>query len=100
MKEYTQPKIVFEELILFEKIADTCWGYQQATFDDPLTPGINIQTLIFSGNGCGNNKKNSVIDWLRVTLGSNYDTYMTTYKNNSNNLANTKAVGFNGNYLS
>ncbi len=101
MKEYIQPKIEFEELILFEKIAETCWGYQQATFDDPLTPGIDIKTLPFTGgNGCGNDQANAVIEWLRVILGSTFDLYMTKYSNNSSNLANTKAAGFNGNYLS
>lgn len=100
MKVYQAPKMKLERLTLFEKIAETCWGYKRAFFDNPYD-GVNIVfTKEFSGNsGCGNNSEdNDVLKWLKATVFGNsqeiYDKYMNEYGNNSNNLANTKAGRF------
>ena len=31
--EYESPKFEFEEMVLTEKVADTCWGYAYAWYD-------------------------------------------------------------------
>ena len=68
-KHYTSPEFRFQELFLFEGVADVCWGYHHASLhifydadhDDTYDQG---ETILFehdfqpseggSGNGCAN----------------------------------------------
>lgn len=68
-REYASPEFRFQELFLFEGVADVCWGYHQAAMtifydadhDDTYDSG---ETILFQhtftpdegghGNGCAN----------------------------------------------
>lgn len=96
MKVYQAPKMKLERLSLFEKIAETCWGYKKAFFDNPYDGVTNLVWIEFTNNpGCGDSSgQNDVLNWLKGILGNDYDKYRQEYPNNSNNLANTKAHNF------
>lgn len=101
MKQYEAPKLSFEELVFFEKIAETCWGSKTVTFDypyeeknDPLTPDPIPEPLIL-GSGCGN-QSSSVLSWLQQNLTqAEYDYWLSMNSNQSSNLANTRMSGIN-----
>lgn len=53
MREYESPKFDFQELKLFERVADTCWGTASIWLDtngDSIISNIDIQ--LATGGGC------------------------------------------------
>lgn len=105
MKCYESPKIKFEELKLFEKIADKCWGYKYAIFEDPYDSddNIDISYTMNQGSGCGDGKScdfyTKIMNYLEskpATKGSytsRYVQWVDQYHVKSNNLANVHAEG-------
>lgn len=56
MREYESPKFDFQELKLFERVADTCWGTASIWLDtngDNIISNIDIQ--LATGGGCKGN---------------------------------------------
>lgn len=52
-REYESPKFDFEELKLFERVADKCWGTAQIWLDtngDGIISGVDIN--LATGGGC------------------------------------------------
>ena len=101
MTKYESPSIRFENLTLFERIAEICWGSKTVTFDypyddehnDPITPDP-IPTPLSLGSGCGN-QSNSVLTWLQGNLTpAEYSYWESLNLNSSSNLANTQVKGF------
>ena len=57
MREYESPKFDFQELKLFERVADTCWGTASIWLDtngDSIISNIDIQ--LATGGGCKGNE--------------------------------------------
>ncbi len=57
MKEYESPRFDFEELKLFERVADECWGTASIWLDtnnDSIITGADIQ--LTTGGGCKGNE--------------------------------------------
>lgn len=57
MREYESPKFDFQELKLFERIADECWGTASIWLDtngDSIISNIDIQ--LATGGGCKGNE--------------------------------------------
>lgn len=57
MREYESPKFDFQELKLFERIADVCWGTASIWLDtnnDSIISNIDIQ--LDTGGGCKGNE--------------------------------------------
>ncbi len=55
-REYESPKFDFEELKLFERVADVCWGTAQIWLDtngDGAISGVDIN--LTTGGGCQGN---------------------------------------------
>ncbi|MDF2952656.1 MAG: hypothetical protein K0S18_2239 [Anaerocolumna sp.] len=102
MKPYESPKMRFEELTLFEKIAEVCWGSKTVTFtfnypydddhNDPSTPDT-IPGSYSLASGCGN-ETDPVLNWIKGNLtAAEYDYWINHTDNKSSNLANTKFTG-------
>lgn len=59
---YESPKVKFEEISLFERIAnDSCWNCNNYTFDNPLTCGTYEEHIIIIGDGCGSKQSMSAV---------------------------------------
>lgn len=56
-KRYESPRMNFEEIRLFERIADVCWGtagiWLDSNGDHSITDGVDIE--ISTGGGCKGN---------------------------------------------
>lgn len=56
--EYESPKFEFEEMVLTEKVADTCWGFAYAWYDadgDGSIDGgerVDLSSLGLGSSGC------------------------------------------------
>lgn len=94
MKKYESPKIVFEGLELFEKIADKCWGWGKAVFKgtDPSDGIYKVVEVDFTGNGCDGGYP-SVLKSALNNAGLTDDELLTMIKGGSlSSLANTQAT--------
>ncbi|HHZ06624.1 MAG TPA: hypothetical protein GX401_07565 [Clostridiales bacterium] len=53
MNKYISPKLVFQKVELFEKIADKCWGYGKAVYNGFDIYGKPVTVYAqWDGNGC------------------------------------------------
>ena len=58
---YEKPEFVFHDMVLTEKVADTCWGYAYAWYDadnDGVIDGkekVNLSDLGLGAAGCQGN---------------------------------------------
>lgn len=58
--EYESPKFEFEEMMLTEKVADTCWGYAYAWYDadkdgeidEAVGEKVYLKDIGLGANGC------------------------------------------------
>lgn len=89
MKKYESPIIQFNTLELFERIADTCWGYGHAwwTGNDKFGQVVTVEASWTSG--CKGGLPQEFTDALTA---ANVDTSKF-----HNNIANTKETGFSPN---
>lgn len=71
--KYESPKFEFEEMMLTERVADTCWGYAYAWYDadsdgkiDEATgEKVNLNTLGLGSSGCqGNAARKALKDYF------------------------------------
>lgn len=63
MREYESPKFEFQELKLFERVAETCWGTASIWLDtngDSIISNIDIQ--LSTGGGCQGNASATAIN--------------------------------------
>lgn len=68
-KRYESPKLKFEELQLFENVAEKCWADpNQYILIDPTTKdsSFNLSGLPIK-NGCNDIQKQNIIDHLKKT---------------------------------
>lgn len=95
MKQYESPKVKFEQLTFFEKIAAVCWGgNDQHYFDKDSDGKFDTNELLNIPKGCGNDKDDPVTNQIKSMLGdSAYQDWLSrSDANNSSNLANTSAT--------
>lgn len=79
MREYESPKFDFQELKLFERVADTCWGTASIWLDtngDSIISNIDIQ--LSTGGGC---KGNESAGNINNAIGE-FNNIANTYNNN------------------
>ncbi|MDF2472237.1 MAG: hypothetical protein K0R21_19 [Anaerocolumna sp.] len=96
MKQYEAPRMMFEELTFFEKIADTCWGGINFILDNPYTSNVeNYQIQLVDKAKCGKEDSEGLLTQAAGYLGLDFDSWKRDYvdKNNSKNLANVKLQG-------
>jgi hypothetical protein len=97
MKTYESPKMRFETLTFFEKIAEVCWGKAQtAYFDKDSDHQQDTGEELTLPSGCGNDKDNPILTQIESILGTGstaYSDWLAANPNNSSNLANTQATG-------
>ena len=74
--EYESPKFEFEEMVLTEKVADTCWGYAYAWYDadrDGSSDGdekVDLSSLGLGSNGCqGDAAREALKEYFREAFG-------------------------------
>ncbi|MEA4833394.1 MAG: hypothetical protein VB118_12365 [Oscillospiraceae bacterium] len=82
MKKYLPPTIKFEELELFERIAEVCWGYNRATWVGTNRDGETVTVSATWTNGC---KGGIPAEFIAALEAANVDS--TQF---SNSIANTK----------
>lgn len=77
---YESPKFSFQEMRLFERVADTCWGYSYAWFDSDGDGSIDekervkLSDLGLKDNGCqGNAARNALYDYWKNIPGVNLE---------------------------
>lgn len=94
MLKYEAPVMTFEELTLFEKIADKCWGAGKVIFSNPYNPYGPTHSFYITG-GCNTGQldpSDTVLSYVKNYMsGSQFDDYTACY---GFNLANTHAAGF------
>ena len=94
MLKYEAPIMIFEELTLFEKIADKCWGAGSFTFDNPYDSSNEIHSFCISG-GCDRGQldpSDTVLSYVENYMsGSQFEDFTASY---GFNLSNTHASGF------
>ncbi len=94
MLKYEAPIITFEELTIFEKIADNCWGAGRVAFDNPYDSSSEVHSFCISG-GCDSGQldpSDTVLSYIKNYMsGSQFDDFTSSY---GNNLSNTHASGF------
>lgn len=73
---YESPKFEFEEMILTEKVAYTCWGYAYAWYDvdgNGKIDGnekVNLSSLGLGKTGCqGNNAETALKEYFKNNFG-------------------------------
>ncbi|MDF2608763.1 MAG: hypothetical protein K0R92_237 [Lachnospiraceae bacterium] len=96
MKQYEAPKMMFEELTFFEKIADICWGGINFLLDNPYTSNEeNYQIQLLDKAKCGREDSEGLLTQAAGYLGSDYNKWYTDYvqKNHSRNLSNVRLEG-------
>lgn len=95
MLQYEAPVMIFEELTLFEKIADKCWGAGRVSFNNPYDSSSETQSFAISG-GCNTGQidpSDTVLGYLKNYMsGSQFEDFTSSY---GFNLSNTHASGFN-----
>lgn len=95
---YESPKVKFEEISFFERIAnDSCWNSNNFTFDNPLTCGtVEQYTIKLSGSGCGSKKTmdaiKQAVDYLCGYQALVYSLYASLFRDKQN----TMLEGFDG----
>lgn len=77
MAKYESPKINFDKLMFFEKIADRCWAANKVDFNDPFEYpqdcGIETKIKIKSLNpNCGKDELQSFVKGVRNYLNVTY----------------------------
>ncbi len=79
MREYESPKFDFQELKLFERVADTCWGTASIWLDtngDSIISNIDIQ--LATGGGCiGNESAGNINNAIK-----DFNNIANVYNNN------------------
>ena len=76
MREYESPKFDFQELKLFERVADQCWGTANIWLDtngDSIISNIDIQ--LATGGGCKGNWSASTVNEAIGEFNSIVDAY-------------------------
>lgn len=76
MREYESPKFDFQELKLFERVADECWGTASIWLDtngDSIISNIDIQ--LATGGGCKGNESAGNINSAIGEFNSIVDAY-------------------------
>lgn len=75
---YESPKLKFEEMILTEKVADTCWGYayawydadQDGVIDEEEGEKVELSSLGLGASGCqGNSARDALKKYFFNTFG-------------------------------
>lgn len=76
MREYESPKFEFQELKLFERVADQCWGTASIWLDtngDSIISNIDIQ--LATGGGCKGNWSANAVNNAITEFNSIVDAY-------------------------
>ncbi|MEQ8197000.1 MAG: hypothetical protein ABRQ27_03160 [Clostridiaceae bacterium] len=99
MKEYKSPEIIFEKLEIFEKIADTCWGWGAAIFTayDPSDPPGSPQKTVyvdFGANGCAGGNPPVMMQALAAAGFTQAELEFLVSPSNLSSLANTHSSLF------
>ena len=71
MIKYESPTMKFENLTLFEKIADKCWATTNVTYDNPadgFAPTTVDSNSLSAVNGC-DNRSDIILNWLKGYFG-------------------------------
>lgn len=88
MSKYISPQLDFSKVEIFEKIADKCWGMGGAAFSGYDKSGNPVSFHVsWSYNGCNGG--------LPPELLAAFQQYNVSDSYYRNNIANTKAIGFN-----
>lgn len=73
---YESPKFEFQEMRLFEKVADTCWGYAYAWYDadkDGTIDGgekVDLASIGLGSNGCqGDSARTALKEYFKNNFG-------------------------------
>lgn len=78
MKDYESPRFDFEELKLFERVADKCWGTASIWIDTNKDNAITAADIQLStGGGCQGNASATALnvaiaDYNNMVMSSNY----------------------------
>lgn len=75
--EYESPKFDFEEMMLTEKVADTCWGYAYAWYDadndgvvdENMGEKVDLSKLGLGTSGCqGGAARDALKNYFKETF--------------------------------
>ncbi len=101
MYAYESPKLTFQQITLFEKIASSCWSANSAFFDMNFNGRSDGgEGLIIKNRRCADNNSN-ILQQMSAKLGLFYwSWYMYSGAANSNILANTGAIGIRCDFTS
>lgn len=71
MNHYEKPQFKFEELKLFERVADKCWGestvWLDVNNDNIITSGLDIEFKTAGNGGCqGQNAANDLNSYIKL----------------------------------
>ncbi len=101
MQTYESPKITFQHLTLFEKIATTCWSASSAFFDGNLNGRQDGGEGLTLKNGSCRSNNDSILSQMRQKLGWFYPAwYYGSGAWESGILANTRALGIHVDFTS